>query len=265
MTANTSTNRTALVTGASGGIGAALTREIGSDGDAVVLTARREPRLQELAAEVESEDDVSAAVYPKDLADPDGPRELFEEVRDDGHEIHTLVTVAGFPVYGRFEETPVEEELEMLQGTTVALTHLTKLFLGPMAERGEGAILNVGSLASFVPLPRLAVYGATKAHVLVFTEALAHELADEAIHVTALCPASVDTPLFEKSDVGDARLAETLNDPASVAEAGWNGLKQGDRLVRPSMRAKLIPQLRRLLPRSTATTLGANATARPSE
>lgn len=260
-------NRTALVTGASSGIGAELTREIADDGFDIILTARREDRLTEIGEELENQYDVTATVISKDLADPDAPRELFEEIRDTGLHVHTLVNNAGFPVYGRFDETPLEEELEMMQVNMVALTHLTKLFARPMVERRDGAILNVASLAAYAPGPRLAVYAATKAYVLSFSEAVTHELADEGIQVTTLCPASVDTEVFEKSELGEAKLAEedSLNDPTSVAEAGWNGLKAGDRIVRPSMRAKLMPQLFRILPQTKITEMAADATKKTSE
>lgn len=262
MTTNTPTGQTALVTGASGDIGAALAREIASDGYDLVLTARRTDRLAEIAQELEDDHGVTTTVISKDLAEPDAPAELFEAVQDADIHVQTLVNVAGFPVYGRFDETPMEAELEMMQVNMVALTHLTKLFARPMIERGDGAILNVSSLAGEAPMPRLAVYGATKAYVLSFSEAIAHELADDGVQVTALAPASVDTELFEKSEVGDAQLAaeDSLNDAASVAEAGWSGLQAGNRIVRPSMRAKLLPQLFRVLPRTTITAQAADAT-----
>lgn len=260
-------NGTALVTGASGGIGAALSRRIASDGYDVVLTARRKERLDELAEEIEDHHGVATTVITKDLAEPNAPRELFEAVRDAGRHVHTLVNVAGFPVYGRFAETPIEEELEMMQVNMVALTHLTKLFVGPMIERGDGAVLNVAGLASYPPMPRLAVYAATKAYVRSFSEAIAHELADDGVQVTTLSPASVDTELYEKSEVGETSIADqdSMNDPASVAAAGWEGLKNGDRLVRPSMRAKLLPQVFRVLPESTITSMGAKATEKPQK
>lgn len=258
-------NDTALVTGASGGIGAALTRQIASDGYDIVLTARRKHRLDEIAEEIEDHHGITTTVIAKDLAESNAPREMFEEVRDAGSHVHTLVNVAGFPVYGRFDETPIEEELEMMQVNMVALTHLSKLFVRPMIERGDGAILNVAGLAAYPPMPRLAVYAATKAYVLSFSEAIAHELADDGIQVTTLSPASVDTELYEKSEVGETNVADesSMNDPASVAAAGWKGLKNGDRLVRPSMRAKLLPQVFRTLPQSKITSLGAKATEKP--
>lgn len=267
MTANSTEGNAALVTGASGDIGAELSRQIASDGYDLVLTARRKGRLTEIAQELEEDHGVTATVISKDLADPNAPKELFEDIQNEGIHVHTLINVAGFPVYGRFADTPLEKELEMMQVNMVALTHLTKLFAKPMMERGDGAILNVASLAAYAPMPRLAVYAATKAYVLSFSEAIAHELADEGIQITTLCPASVDTELFEKSEVGEANLADedSLNDPMSVAEAGWNGLKNGNRIVRPSMRAKLLPQLFRFLPQTMITEKAADATKKTSE
>lgn len=267
MNVNSPGNQTALVTGASGDIGGALARQIASDGYDLVLTARRKDRLTDLAQELKEGYGVTATVISKDLVDPNAPKELFEEVHDAGIHVHTLVNVAGFPVYGRFDDTPIEKELEMMQVNMIALTYLTKLFAKPMIERGDGAILNVASLAAYAPMPRLAVYAATKAYVLSFSEAIAHELTDEGIQVTTLCPASVDTELFEKSEVGDTNLAEedSLNDPTSVAEAGWNGLKAGDRIIRPSMQAKLMPQLFRILPQTKITEKAADATKKTSE
>lgn len=267
MTPASSTDgQIALITGASGGIGAALSREIASDGFDVILTARRTSRLKDLAGELEDQYGVSALVIPKDLADPDAPRDLYHEVQNRGIHVHTLVNLAGFPVYGRFHETSFEEELSMMQVSMVALTHLTKLFVTPMVERGDGAILNMASVAAHVPLPRLAVYGATKAYVLSFSEAIAHELDDEGIQVTTVCPASVDTEIFEASELGQTKLAAgSLNDPESVATAAWQGLKAGDRLVRPSIRAKLIPQLPRILTQKKMTAMGADRTKKTSE
>jgi short-subunit dehydrogenase len=169
MTTSSPDDNAALVTGASGDIGAALTRQIATDGYDFVLTAQRERRLTALAQELEEDHGVTTTIIPKDLADPGAPPELFKEVRNAGIDVHTLVNVAGFPVYSRFNDTPIEEELEMMQVNMVALTHLTKLFAEPMVERGDGAILNVASLAAYAPMPRLAVYAATKAYVLSFS------------------------------------------------------------------------------------------------
>lgn len=255
------------MTGASSGIGAELARQIAGDSYDLVITARRERRLKELARELEENHGVVTTVIPKDLTDPNSPQELFEEVQEQGMEVHTLVNNAGYPVYGRFDKTPLEEELDMIQVNLVALTHLTKLFVRPMIERGEGAILNVSAGGGFFPLPRIACYGATKAYVLSFSEAIAHELADEGIQVTALCPGSVDTEVWEKSEVGETGLADegVMSDSTPVAEAAWNGLKAGKRIVRPSRQAKLYTRLPRILPRSKMTAIAASATEKTSE
>lgn len=246
--------KTALVTGASSGIGAELTRQIASDGNDIVLTARREDRLNELSRELEDRYGVSTTVVPKDLSEPDAPVELFESVRAAGLRVHTLVNNAGFSVYGRFDETPLEDELAMMQVNMGALTHLIKLYIQPMVDRGDGAILNTASLAAFYSIPRIAVYAATKAYVLSISEALAHEFEDEGIQVTALCPGPVDTEFMEKGNIEKSQASEgSMNDPASVAEAGWEGLKAGDRVVRPATKTKFLSRLPRILPRKRAT------------
>jgi len=248
--------KTALVTGASSGIGAELIRKIASDGYDIVLTARREDRLNELSRELEDRYGVSTTVIPKDLSEPDAPVELFESVREAGFQVHTLVNNAGFPVYGRFDETPLEDELAMMQVNMAGLTHLTKLYIQPMVERGDGAILNSASLAAFSAVPRIAVYAATKAYILSFSEALAHEFKDEGIQVTALCPGAVGTEFYEKGNIDESQVSEgSMNDPASVAEAGWEGLKAGDRVVRPATKTKFLSRLPRILPRKMMTSM----------
>lgn len=141
MTTSSPDDNAALVTGASGDIGAALTRQIATDGYDFVLTAQRERRLTALAQELEEDHGVTTTIIPKDLADPGAPPELFKEVRNAGIDVHTLVNVAGFPVYSRFNDTPIEEELEMMQVNVVALTHLTKLFAEPWSNAGTARFL----------------------------------------------------------------------------------------------------------------------------
>ncbi len=138
-----------------------------------------------------------------------------------------------------------------------AVTGLTKLFVPGMVDRGEGAVLNTASLASLYPIPGKAVYAATKSYVLSFSRALAHELADEGVTVTALCPGVVETEYVERGNVAESNTDEGVtNDPRSVAEAGWDGLTNGERIVFPSSFATYGAQLTRLLPRRTVTRLG---------
>jgi short-subunit dehydrogenase len=248
-----------LVTGASSGIGAELARVAASDGFDVVLTARREERLVEVADSVEGEHGVETHVVTKDLADRDAPQELYDELRDAGIEVHTLVNNAGFGVYGGFDETDAGAELDMLRLNVVALTHLTKLFVPPMVERGEGGVLNAGSIASYFPTPRMAVYGATKAYVLWLTRALAHEFEDDGLTVTAYCPLPVETEFMEKNYVSESALDEGItNDPETVARKAWEGHKKGRRVVWTSSAGARFARLGRLLPHRTVTSLSAD-------
>lgn len=250
----------ALVTGASSGIGTELTKQIAADGHDVILTARREERLRDLAEELEARHGIEATVVPQDLAQPNAADQLYESIQETGQEVHILANNAGVPVYGPFAETDLEDEQLMMQVNMVALTALTKRFLGPMVERGSGAILNTASLYSFFPGPKKAVYAATKAYVLSFSRALAYELAETEITVTALCPGPVETEYAQRGGVeGSAVMEGITNNPESVAAAGWQALKNGQRIVLPSLFAKYAAQLTRVLPRRKVTEAGAQA------
>jgi len=248
-----------LVTGASGGIGAEFVRRVADDGFDVVLTARREERLEEIADEVESEHGVSATVITKDLSEPDAAQELYEEVSDEGIEVHTLVNNAGFGAYGRFDETNGDAETDMIQVNVTALTDLTKLFLPEMVEREEGGVINLGSIASYYPTPRSTVYGASKAYVLSFSRALAQEFDDGDVTVTALCPGPVETGFLDEEMEGSGIGEGMTHTPDEVAEAGWKAYKKGKRVVLPSASMSLIAQASRFLPERIATKLGENA------
>jgi short-subunit dehydrogenase len=249
----------ALVTGASSGIGAELADLVAADGHDVVLTARREERLEDLAGELEATHGVSTMVVPQDLADPSGPTSLYETVQDAAIDVHTLVNNAGVPVYGAFTDTEYESERDMIQVNVVAATELAKLFAPEMVSRGEGAILNTASMASLYPVPKKAVYSATKAYVFSFSRALAHELADDGVTVTVLCPGAVETEYATRGDVEESRTMDGVtNDPRSVAEAAWAGVKDGERIVFPSTFTRYGGQLVRVLPRKKATEIGAS-------
>ena len=161
------------------------------------------------------------------------------------------------PVYGRFTETDLADEMTVLDVNVRALTALTKQFVRPMVDRGEGAVLNTASLASFYPLPTKAVYAATKSYVLSFSRSLAHDLSDEGVTVSAVCPGPVETEYAERGGVEDSEtMSGSTNDAESVAEAGWQGLKDGERIIFPSTLAAYGGQLVRLLPRRRATVIG---------
>src|SRR3954447_6416423 len=219
---------TALITGASSGIGLDLARLFAKDGCDVVLVARSEGKLRELAAELERDCGVTAHVIALDLARPNAAEALVQRLPAD---VDVLVNNAGFGVAGPFVETDLAKELEMIQVNIVALTQLTKLLLPKMVARRRGRVLNVASTAAFQPGPLMAVYYATKAYVLSFSEAIADELRDSGVTVTALCPGPTETGFAAVAGMDQTRLF-TLMKPmtsAEVAKKGYEAMKRGRR------------------------------------
>jgi short-subunit dehydrogenase len=247
-------SKTALITGASGGIGYELALLFARDGFDCILVARSHDKLNALAARMESEFRVKALVLPKDLSKATAVDEIFEEVSAASMPVDVLVNNAGFPVYGLFTETDLDTELQMLQVNVVALTQLTKLFLRGMIERRYGRILNLASTAAFEPGPLMAVYYASKAYVLSFSEALANELHGTGITVTTLAPGPTRTGFQKRGRLEDSRLVQgNIGDAQSVALAGYRGLMAGKTLVIPGFGNKLIPWIVRVSPRGVVT------------
>jgi uncharacterized protein len=247
-------SKTALITGASGGIGFELALLFGRDRYDCILVARSADKLHALAARLESEFRVKTLVLAKDLSNPAAVDEIYEEVTAAAMNVDVLVNNAGFTVFGLFTQTDLDTELEMLQVNVVALTALTKLFLKGMVERRYGRILNLGSTASFEPGPLMAVYYASKAYVLSFSEALANELRGTGVTVTALAPGPTRTGFQKRGDLEDSRLAQgQIADAQSVALAGYRGLMAGKTIVIPGFSNKLIPWVVRVSPRGVVT------------
>jgi uncharacterized protein len=259
-----SPSSTCLVTGASSGIGAELARELAARDHGVTLVARREERLRELAEELTSDYGVRAETIGCDVTDPEGRQALEDELADRGLTVETLVNNAGFGSGGAFSALDGEKEALMVRTNVEAVVALTSAFLPSMVERGRGAILNLGSLISFQPVPFQATYGATKAFVLSFTESLHEELRGSGVTVTALCPGPVRTEFGEAGGFGgaDDRIPSWVwLSPDRVARAGVEGLEKGRRVVVPGSlnrigalsghhfpRTALLPLLRRLWP-----------------
>jgi hypothetical protein len=243
---------TALVTGASSGIGLELARVLAREGHDLVLTARREPKLEEVAAELASRFGTTSKVITSDLSRADGPKKLYDAVQDAGIEVDVLVNNAGLGNHGRIWETPVAGDEGQLAVNVVALTTLTKLFLPAMVARGRGRVLNVASTAGFQPGPFMAVYYATKAYVLSFTEAVAEELVGTGVTATALCPGVVPTE-FQTAAKMDDNLpmlkAPGAKSAEFVAIAAYDGMSKGRRIVIPGVMNKFAAQGNRLLPR----------------
>jgi short-subunit dehydrogenase len=187
---------TALITGASAGIGEALARGFAQRGCHVVLVARSADKLQVLAGRLAAEYGVKAWAVPCDLARPDGPAELAAAMKRARRPIDILVNNAGVLAHGDFVRQPAARHRQLVDLNVAALTQLLAHFVPPMVSRGHGRVLNVASVASFQPVPSLATYAATKAYVLSLTEALAEELRDRGVTVTALCPGITATHML---------------------------------------------------------------------
>ena len=246
---------TALVTGASSGIGLELVRLFARDGYHVALVARSEEKLQEIARDLELRMGATSTVVAADLADPTAPPEIRRRLEGQGLEVDVLVNNAGYGCYGLFVETDAVDELKMIQVNVAALTQLTKLFLPGMLRRKRGAVLNVASTAAFQPGPLMAVYYATKAYVLHFSEALANELQGTGVTVTALCPGPTKTGFQAGAKMEESRLARGpwVMDAARVARAGYDGVRRGKGIVIPGLVNRLLAQSTRFTPRALVT------------
>ncbi|HXI29171.1 MAG TPA: SDR family oxidoreductase [Vicinamibacterales bacterium] len=240
----------ALITGASSGIGLELTRILAGHGHDVILVARQEDRLRTLAAEVGA-GGVRAHVLAADLGAPDAAAALVARVQALGLEVDVLVNNAGFGLYGRFAETALATELSMIQLNIVVLTELTKRLLPAMVARKRGRILNVASTAAFFPGPLMAVYYATKAYVLSFSEAIANELQGSGITVTALCPGPTESGFQAAAGLEGSKLVagRTLQTSREVAEEGYAAMMAGTPLVVTGFSNKVQVLAPRLLPR----------------
>ncbi len=242
---------TALITGASSGIGRELALVMAADGVNLILVARREAKLQELAQQLERQYRIRTLVIAKDLAEPQAPEALFAELQATGVEVDILVNNAGFGGLGFFAESDWLHEAEMLQVNIVALTHLTKRFLPTMLARQQGYILNVASTAAFLPGPLMAVYYATKAYVLSFSEALANETKGTGVSVTALCPGPTTSEFQDRADMHQARIIQqmSLMSAAAVAEIGYRALRRRQAIAVAGTTNQLLTFSLRLLPR----------------
>ncbi len=245
-------NKTALITGASSGIGFELARCFARDGYELILVARDRQDLEQAAQKLNTEfAGVKAHVVPCDLSKPEGPEQLYTETKRLGLQVNVLVNDAGFGEYGPFVETDLQKELGMIQLNVASLVHLTKLYLKEMVTRNEGRILQLGSVVSFMPNPLQAIYAATKAFILSFSESIQNELKDTNVTVTILCPPETDTNFFKVANMEDTRIAQgNLADPAEVAEEGYKGLMNGEARVLPTMKSKMFFAQSNLLPDS---------------
>ncbi|BFM18257.1 SDR family oxidoreductase [Maricurvus nonylphenolicus] len=220
-------SNTALITGASSGIGLELARIHAARGGDLVLVARSEDKLNELARELESSHGVNVTVIAADLAQADAAKRVFTETETLGLQIDTLINNAGFGGHGKFYDRDLAAEESMIQVNMTTLTSLTHYYLKGMVERQYGRILNISSTASFMPGPLQAVYYATKAYVTSFSQAIAEEVAEHNVNVTALCPGAVDTGFVAASNLEGVDVFKHAKSPRTVAECGYNAMLDG--------------------------------------
>jgi short-subunit dehydrogenase len=222
-----------------------------------VLVARNAPRLAQVASELQRQFGITVRTFALDLTEPASPQSLFEQLQSGGIDIGILVNNAGYGRFGEFAEVPLEESLGQIQLNITGLTELTKLFLGPMLERRSGKIMNVASTAGFQPGPLMAVYYATKAYVISFSEALANELDGKGVTVTCLCPGATETGFAGRAGNDESRLFKKLRpmDAKTVARAGYRGLLKGKTLVIPGFRNWLVAESIRVSPRKVVTAI----------
>jgi short-subunit dehydrogenase len=245
-------NSTAVVTGASSGLGEAMARELAGRGYGVTLVARGEDRLRSLADELSSRHGVRAEAVACDLTDPAARDRLQAEVERLGLRVDVLINNAGFGTYKPFVETPRERVLDEVRVNTEAVADLTARWLPGMIERGAGAVLVTCSTAAFQPLPGNAIYAAGKAFALLFAEALHHEVKGQGVAVTALCPGPVKTGFQDASDAHEfaSGLPKPLwRTPEQVALAALKGLERGKRVVVPGAPNRVLAAIGRLSPR----------------
>ncbi|MBN2005825.1 MAG: SDR family oxidoreductase [Anaerolineae bacterium] len=247
----------ALITGASSGIGLELAMLFAQDKINLVLVARNRERLDGLATELRDKFNITVSVIPQDLAQPAAPEAIGRELKKQGLVVDFLVNNAGTQVYGPIQETDVSRQLALIQVNLTALTHLTMRLLPDMLQRGSGRILNVASTGGFAPAPLNAVYCATKAYVLNFSEAIARDLERTGVSVTCLCPGATRTDFIHRAGIENVRLFRaSMMDARQVAQAGYTGMMRGKTTVIPGLLNKLLVFSIRFTPRRWVTRLG---------
>jgi len=246
---STVTERVTLITGASAGIGAELARVFAAKGHRIALVARRADRLTELANEIAAKGGILPVVIPCDLTQPDCGDRIAQALTEKDLDVEYVVNNAGFGVFGRAVQRDRVDQLDIISVNIRALTDLSLRFSDQLI-RNKGGILNIGSIAGFLPGPGMAVYYASKAYVLSFTEALRAELAPQGVRVTVVCPGPVPSEFQARAGFTPGFDSVVLNvSSANVAQQAYNGLMANQRAVLPGIGIKIVPFLLRLFPR----------------
>jgi short-subunit dehydrogenase len=246
--------QTALITGASAGIGRDLAKEFAAHGYDLVLTARREAALTALAGELRAAHGTKSEIIASDLSQPSAPHAIFEFTSNHQLTIDVLVNNAGFGANGAFADIDLKTHMEMLAVNISSLVELSRLYLPSMLKNKRGGVLNVASTAAFVPGPFMTVYYATKAFVLSFSEGLANEVAGTGVTISCLCPGATTTEFQERAKLDQSRLfaGPHIMSSADVARQGYAGFAAGKTVVITGSFNKAAVLSARLLPRSLA-------------
>ena len=242
--------QTVLITGATEGIGFELSKLFARDGYDLVLVARNETRLKERKYTLEKDYGAAVAIIPMDLSKQGAAKKLYEKTKEHEIQVDVLVNNAGYGLLGEFADLPLKDQLNMVQLNVVALTTLTHLYLNEMLKNGKGRILNVASTAGFVAGPLMAVYYATKAFVLSFTEAIAMENQDKGIVISALCPGPTPTKFQERAGFGENLLMKmNVLSAEKVAQIGYHKFNKGKRVIVPGVMNILTVMAIKFFPR----------------
>ncbi len=247
--------KTALITGASSGIGLELAKVLASKGDNLILVARNRPKLEELKKQLEEQYKISVLVITQDLSIPNAAQIVYNITNQKEIQIDYLINNAGFGDFGMFYETNWEKEHRMIELNITTLTQFTKLYLKDMVTRNNGKIMNVASTAAFQPGPTMAIYYATKAYVLHFSEAIANELKDKNVTVTALCPGATSTGFQSVAEMEESKLVKGKKLPSSkeVAKYGYKAMMKGKQVAIHGFMNTVLANSVRFIPRKMVT------------
>jgi uncharacterized protein len=253
---------TALVTGASSGIGREFARRLAADGSDLVLVARRRDRLDELAEQLHGDHGTAVEVLPADLTDPEERGRVEKRLTETDPGIDLLINNAGVPLSGRFSRVDVDRHDALVRLNVLAVVRLTHAALGAMVDRGRGGIINVSSMAGFQALPREATYAASKAFVTNFTEAVAEEVRGTGVHVLALCPGFVRTEFHPDEEIERSPLPSRIwMDPQPVVDAALKSLRRGQVICVPGGGYKVARVVSEATPRSVVRRVLGKATS----
>ncbi|MCK5818700.1 MAG: SDR family oxidoreductase [Psychromonas sp.] len=241
--------KTALITGASGGIGKSFAEIFAQQGYNLILVARSKDKLEQLSDKYEQDYGIVVTVFSVDLSRQNAATEIYSEIQKRKIRIDILINNAGFGDHGRFIVSSLSKTRNMINLNILTLTELTSIFIKEMMKNRDGKILNIASTASFQPLPRFAVYAASKSYVLNFTEALHYELKGSGVSVSVLCPGPTATEFEKSANIKDSNLFKgKLMDPQRVAKIGYDGLMKGKMTIIPGFKNKLLAFFANMMP-----------------